>query len=466
MKVNKMRNNTLEKKEKIFLTCTLLTFLVIFIVLSQLLPMLLWDENAYLSNARSHTSSSAYTEDYKFPLLEWNVSLLWSIFGESLTLAKLLAIAFTLGTIALTYIFGRRYLSFKYAALLTTLFAFSPLIMYWGFRVYSDIPAMFFVLLSFLLILKYDDTKNNWYFVAASIFAAFAFLERFTQGIFTICVLAYYLYKKDIKKIFIFAAIFLVTLSPWLIYNQINYNNPVWDLQEQYILVQAWTSPEPAINQVSNLFTFNNPLIPLFMLAGVFYFLKKEKFSVMIVLYTSISFIYYIFFVNTKDSRYYLSFLPFIYLLAVYLLTIMNKAKNIRVRNLEKFIYHALIILSAFVLLIHAGHIFSDSYCQKNQSVLKSIEYLGNAGYYGHNATIISNAWPWYGYYLDANVSSSWDNNITRMVHNMNADYVTYTNIIGIEYNKNTLDDSTSLELEKTFKGNCNDITYVYKVKK
>ena len=142
---------------------------------------------------------------------------------------------------------------------MTVFFSLSPLILFWGFRVYADIPAMFFTVLSFYFLLKYNEIESNkpknkkkeYLFLAlCGITAALSFLSRFPLALFAISVGIYFILKKKPKELLIFALFFLIAICPWLIYNRIIYKNPIWDLLQQYTVVAEWTVMQPISAQL------------------------------------------------------------------------------------------------------------------------------------------------------------------------------------------------------------------------
>src|SRR5438445_1485505 len=100
---------------------------------------LLWDEAAYLGNARSHISVSNFTEDFRFPLLEWLVASVWLITGESIFFARLLVIALAILSSYLFYLISLNYFSKRASLFATIFFSISSLILLWGLRVYADV---------------------------------------------------------------------------------------------------------------------------------------------------------------------------------------------------------------------------------------------------------------------------------------------------------------------------------------
>ncbi len=477
--IKKFREKT-NKEKKWIIWIVLLIFFAFFLFLNLSNLGLLWDENVYLGNARSHITQSNFTEDFRFPLLEWIIALAWVFTGENVFIARMVIILMTLATVFLVYVIGKKYFSWQLSLLLCSLFALSPLLLVWGLHVYADIPAMFFVTLAFYFIMKSEEKQNKkscLVFVAlAGVFSALAFLTRFPLFLFAISLSIYLIIKKRIKHLLIFALAFLIALSPWLIYNQVNYNNPIWDLRALYSVVQTYTSPEPIMKQVWNLFFFTNFLVPVFLIIGLYASLyslarknrKDERLNLLILIYVLLSLVYYLFFVKLKDERYYFAFLPFVYLIAFRGFTSLfgwfNK-KKINFRKIIFMIVIGLIVLSLFFNLLIAYALLKEKYvCGKNSSISQAIDYLKNDADYrlNENDTILSNAWPWFGYSLNVKAFTFWSDNIIALVDQYKAPYVIYSDSIGTKFDKEILDKSNILKLEKEFFDKCGRRIYLY----
>ncbi len=452
----KLKENR-KQKEFIIVGIFLALVFIILLVLSQINSMLLWDETVYLGNSRSHITQSNFTEDFRFPLLEWIISFAWLFTGESILVAKLIVILFAIASLFMLYVISRKYFSFKISSLLLFLFALTPLFLFWGFRVYTDFLGVFFMLLSFYFLLK----DKNKYYALAGVFSALAFLARFPFALFPFSAGLYLLFKKRFKPLLFFVLFFIIALIPWMTYNMINYGNPVWDFMEQYKGVSQWTSPQPPLNQLYNLFIYANLFIPFLLIKGFYFIIKKKQdknLNYLSLFYISLSFVYYLFFVNLKDPRYYLPFLPFIYLVSFQGLTSLKKIK-------KNFFKIAIILLiSAFVInaIFFVSYMTVNNYCDKNSSIAQSVSYLKDKT--ATNDILLGNAWPWYGYHLNTKVFSLYDENIPALIQEHEPKYILYTDNIGIEFDKKILDESPLLVLEEEFVGNC-DNTYVYRVK-
>lgn len=86
----------------------------------------------------------------------WGLSLIlapfYMVFGENIFVFKLIIIAFLTGNVAVSYIFFEKKFSFIPAVLLTLLVTFNPTLLAATDNVQSDIPCMFFSLISVICI--------------------------------------------------------------------------------------------------------------------------------------------------------------------------------------------------------------------------------------------------------------------------------------------------------------------------
>lgn len=461
-----MRIKKEKKFELIALTSLLLGLLILFLVLNWLSPLLLWDENVYLSNARSHISESNFTEDFRFPLLEWLIALVW-LPGESLLVAKIFLILITLATVFFTYLISKEYFSEKKSFLIALGFALSALIVFWGFRIYADIPALFFTVVSFYCLLKKEKAprkKESLFLALAGIMAALAFLARFSFALFAFSFGIYCIFRKKYKDLMIFAIFFVLALAPWFIYNQIHYQNPVWDLKEQYSGVAKWTDFEPPAKHLKNLF-MSMGIFSLLLPLGFYSFYKRRKEGKLIwlvLIYTVVSLLYYFFLVKMKDMRYYIPFLPFLYIIAFdgffWIESRINK------KTMKKLVYLLVMINIALVFSTTLVYIVKTGDYGRNCAFYQSILYLEEKNAY--NVTVLSNSWPWFGYHLNARVASFWTDNVGVLIDIYDPDYFVYDDAAGIPFNKTILDNDARLELEKEISDKYNHKASIYSLTK
>lgn len=472
-----MNNMKQQNKKIVWLVTLILVFLFELLILLNLVNnRLLWDENVYLGNARSHLGISNFTEDFRFPLIEYIISIAWRITGENLVIAKLIMMLFTVLTLLISFLIMQEYFkkdAIKIKIMMLLSLALSPLILIWGWRVYPDILTLFFITLSFYLFIKSEkyfenEIKSNIFLILCAASCGFAFLSRFNALLFPVAIGLYLVYKKEYKKIFYFILIFILTITPWMIYNYLNYHDILWDLKAYSAGVSLWTTWEPMSKQLMNL-VINTGIISIFFILGLYYCFielkdktKRNAKNLILFLYVLISLVYYFFFVKLKDARYYLMMLPFIYLLAgkAYgkLDSLLKNKKAVKV-----FISIALIINLLILTIFGLGYASKERYCQGN-AIEETIADLSDKNI--TNTTIISNFWPYLGYALNVKVASPWNENLTELfgAYDNQVKYIAYSNRIGNEFNKTILDLDFRLKVIKQFEDKCNIIS-IYEVK-
>jgi 4-amino-4-deoxy-L-arabinose transferase-like glycosyltransferase len=420
----------------------------LLLILSYLTPLTLWDENAYLANARSHIKQANFNEDFRFPLLEYIIAVFWLVTGEYLLIARLIMISFTLAGVFFFYLISKFYLPEKKAFYGTVLFAVCPLIIYWGFRIYTDIPAMVFMAIAYYLILK-----DNLEFLAGILFAV-SFLIKFPFALFGLAVVVYFLFKKKYKKMILFAAGFGIALIPWMIFNYMHYKNPFWDFFIQQSIVKTYAPVEPASKHLVNLVKAAGILV-LFIPSGIAVLIKEKKQYGIMFMHILLFIIYYFFILQLKDIRYYAVILPFIYIIIITGVgSILKDFKPVA----QKIILGLIIVSSLLLFTQTVFTINKDAKCDK--AIIQAISYMQS--HKDAYPVIISNIWPYFGYYNNVHAYALWQNNIDTLITRHKADYIIYYENAGLEFNKSILD--RELSVEKTIAGSCSDKLYIYKI--
>jgi len=442
-------------KEKIRIVVLLLCLLVMYLVLNFIDPLLLWDENVYLANARSHISISNFKEDFRFPLLEYIIALIWFITGESIFVAKLAMILFSLGSIYVFYLIAKEYFSDMNAFLATILFSLSPLMIYWGFRVYTDNVALFFMSVSYYLIIKGFD---NIEFLVGIIFAL-SFLTKFSFGLFGIAVVIHFLFKKRLKKILMFSAGFILALVPWMIYNYIHYSNIIWDIILQWSVVQIYTHVEPISKHFINA-SYIGGILLLFIPFGIINLIKEKKNYVIMFIYSGLNIFYYFSIVPLKEIRYYFSIISFLYI--IMFSGILFASNKIRSLTIKRIMYIIIIFSIMSLFVFQSMQIIRRGYCEKQGATLQAINHVGSQK--DEYTAVISNIWPYFGYYNNVYAYSLWTKELNTQLKRYNIDYVIYHNKEGLNFNKTLLDINQDLYLRKEINGICNDNIYIFQV--
>lgn len=444
----------MNKKHHIFIL--LAFFLILFLILNYIDPVLLWDENVYLGNARSHISASNFTEDFRFPLAEYIIAFFWLFTGESIFTAKLIMIFFTLATIFVFYLIAEENFEHKHALFIAALFSISPLMIEWGSKIYTEIPALFFLILSFYFILK----QKNHFILFAGILSSLSFLAKFPNALFGIAAAVFFIFFKEHKKLVYFSIGSIIALLPWLIYNFITYKNPLWDLIMQMSVIAQYTVNEPVMRQIANFFVVMGAL-SVFLPFGIRPLIKKRKENWIMIFYTVIFFAYYLFFVRLKFSRYYLADLAFLFIICYAgFLFVMGKIKDVQYR---RFFYAAIIAFAILTSVVFGfDKIVSRGSCEKDGAIAQSADYIEE--FAPKDLYIISNFWPWFGYYGNFRIQSIWSEDIDALIEQFRPSYFIYNNLVGVPFNKAILDENRRLSLEKSIKGKCGQEAYIYKV--
>lgn len=268
-----------------------------------------WDFISYILNAKYFFSNGIYFEWFRPPL----TSFLIGIFS----------------------IFTWKFASYLYIILVTTIHFFSSLKFAKKFNIdpniYYIISLSPFFLISGLiegteilslsllqLFLAYYNNKGS------SAFLSLSFLIRYPSIIF----LPLILFKKNIKKILFDLFIFVLILTPWLVYNYYFTGNALTSIVDSYALnVKFRLEYIPFNFDVTYLIFIGNYLLIFTLLYFVKSFKKIDKNDLIIVIFFILFVISYI---RTpfKIIRYLFPILiPLNYFSAKYLINLKNKFK-------------------------------------------------------------------------------------------------------------------------------------------
>jgi predicted membrane-bound dolichyl-phosphate-mannose-protein mannosyltransferase len=142
----------------------LFLYLALLLVHINTIPTVIGDENTYTVSVFSLIEGKIDTNNH--PLLAKTVWLFFLslgnlVFGSSAPLFwRLGTIIFSVGSLMMFYKVARIYFSEKVALIAAVFLSIDPMYFVFSRLVQLDIPALFFVLLSFYFILKYDEEKR------------------------------------------------------------------------------------------------------------------------------------------------------------------------------------------------------------------------------------------------------------------------------------------------------------------
>lgn len=268
-----------------------------------------WDFASYILNAKYFFSDGNYFEWLRPPLTPLLIGI-FSIFTWKLS-PYFYIIFLTALHFYSSQVFARKFnINFN----LYYIISLSPFFLINGLREGTEILS-----LSLLqLFLAYLNDKR------AGIFLALSFLTRYPNIIF----LPLILFKKNIKKILLDLIIFILILSPWLLYNYFSAGNALTSIADAYSLNIKFRLEYMDFNfNILDIILFGNYLLvfSLLFFAKNIKNLNKKDFIVLIFLV-----LFLISYLKTpvKIFRYlFMILIPLTYFSAKYLEKLKNKFK-------------------------------------------------------------------------------------------------------------------------------------------
>lgn len=247
----KMKN--LNKYDKTFLLYLL--FLFVFLLFTFNFNSLVADEGTHLLLSAFYkdllsdilqTKNFSFAHAYNFginylvhypklqiaypPLYHLTTAIVFSLFGLSEFLGRLVNLLYAIGSFFIFYLLLRKFFSSKVALIATVIFSFSPISLLYSSRALQDFSMYFFVLLAtyiFSFSLKYltkMSRKSVLLFLSLGLTTFLAAMGKQMGGIiafFFFSIFLFKLYKSKNRKAilfhtFLFLFTFLALLSPYL----------------------------------------------------------------------------------------------------------------------------------------------------------------------------------------------------------------------------------------------------------
>lgn len=446
---------------------------------------LLWDENVYLANARSHTTGSNFSEDFRFPLISWLISGVWLLTGENVLIIKIIMSLMAIGTVLITNHLLKEHVSKKDALLWTLLYILTPIFLYWAFRIYTDILSLFYIMVAVLFMYIHKKKDNAIYIILAAVSSGMAFLSRFTTGIFIAIIILYLAYKRKFSLAAIYTIIIFLTLAPWAYQMYADHKDPLWNVKEQYAISASSTPFDPDANQLINILNSINIGVIIFFILGAYQILKKmRKISseiLILSIYTACSLIFLVFFTHLQDKRYILSVLPMIIIIIIIgtigfegFKTQLRKQNRHKIKNPDKIIriIRISMIIIALVMIISSIKVFYDNEyrCGMDSALIRSVKYfdslltISDREISEGEEFILGGAWPYYGYGLNVKANSLWSQNISMLIDVYHPRYIIYDGQHGLPYNQSLMSEILyKMQIDKVISGRCGEKIYIYK---
>lgn len=379
--------------------------LIVVFVLLQILtaPNLLWDEAAYLSNARELVSDSNYVEEYRGPLWQGMIATVWFFTGEHILTARLLAILFGIGSVILTYLLADRYkLAFA------TLVAMNQQFFYWSGVAYSESAAIFFILATALTI-----RKKKYFF--AGILISLATLTRFEYALVAIILGVFLL--KDHNNVLRYGLGGLLVVTPWIVSNYLLHGHIFYDAILQYTVLSTFAIYEPPLTFVGRTLLYYFPFFIL--LAGV-----QWRKNLPWITAGSILFLIHTFLISVKVPRYTLIVFPFLIILT----SKVTFSKN----TLRK-------LLSILLLLSLIGlHAAVD---ERQQCSIVPELFTVTEPYITNETNVVSNVWPLLGYQYNVESHSLYSTQWQAYDTLNSPEYIIHTSPYGMPFPITTIQE-------------------------
>lgn len=177
-----------------------------------------WDAGVYVGMGKWLWSlgEAGLWEHIRPPLWPFILGGLWKAGLDPVTAGRALMLAMSLGIIALTYKIGRNY-GKRTGTVAAIMMAFSPILFFLSFHLYTEIPSLLF-----LLAAVYIHERRPY---AAGILCALSFLTKFPSGIILACLLLAYAIRRDWSKMALSAGGFLTLVLPMLLTNYVFYGH-------------------------------------------------------------------------------------------------------------------------------------------------------------------------------------------------------------------------------------------------
>lgn len=422
---------------------------VCYFVLAQQFGIVIWDEPAYLGNARDHFTHSWFTEDFRFPLLEYVIAGVWTSTGESIQIARIIMCLFSGLFILMTYLLAGLILDESEQRIATILVALNPLMIFWSFRIYTDIPAITAGMAALYFGIQYIRKRKKQAIAWFGFFSAIAFLFRFPLVLYAVPIGVYLLYKKRIKELSIGLGVSLLTLIPWLIYNSITYGNPLWDFFAQSSIIATYTTAQSATLFIPFLQAAAFPLV--LGLLGIALYKKHNRASWAMLVVLGLQVVLHVFVVRLKLERYMLTILPLLIILSVYGWRLLVE----RMYPEKAYpLFGAIIIFCLLMMLVASDvRLTQMKYMhQCNDAVQEANKYLSK---YPEGTVIISNQWPVFAYENNFNSTSMWTTYSDQLLWRMMPDKVILAYPGGLEQNLTAYQEHKWLQHEATFQSVC-----------
>ena len=212
-----------------------LTLLIccLFFILIKIISISLTEFNLYGDEAQYWLWSKEISFGYfsKPPLLAWFIGLVTSVFGNSFVVLKSIPVIMYCITSYLVFIFTKRLFNDSHLACSCALtFFLLPSVMLSSFLISTDILLILFWTWCLIQVLKIKENPSYFNFIVFGLLLGLAFLAKYAALYFLISLALLLIVEKSFRhaflaskfKLLISLLIFLIILSPNILWNYVN----------------------------------------------------------------------------------------------------------------------------------------------------------------------------------------------------------------------------------------------------
>ncbi|MCM8818281.1 MAG: glycosyltransferase family 39 protein [Candidatus Omnitrophica bacterium] len=290
--------------------------LILKLLLSYFFP-LTGDEAYFIT-----TGQKFYLGYYEHPPMVWWLIYLFSFLGKKIHHFFFYRLLSVFSTVIVAFLILKllKKIDKKKGFLVASLFLLSPVHIL-GFLITTDTPLFIFTFLSGIFFYYGIEKGEKNYFVLSGIFWGLSFLSKYFSVLYLLSILIYLFYRKE-KKIWLNFILFLIASLPFI------FINLYWNYTHCWIniLFNLVHRKRNYYFQITNLIAF---FFSLFFLLTpyIFYLLFKNRFLIskknnedfnffLFVFAIPVIFFFILSFIRMVGLHWYLSFIPFIFILA------------------------------------------------------------------------------------------------------------------------------------------------------
>ena len=337
----------------------ILAFLLVKLYALYIYKTIWWDASVYIGMGKYIYSlgNSGLWENSRpivWPLI---LGFFWKTGLNYVILGRIAEIIFGSLCILLTYLIGKRIFDEKIGMLAAFFLAISPTFFFFSGIMLTETASTFFALLALYFLI---DGKHFF----SGISFGLAFMARFLQLFaFAAAVLAL-IYNKQNAKTFQKTFLgFAAAVFPYLALSQILYQNPFFPFFQQVFLTanSGWLNHE----QISYYFIelFKENFIYILFIPGIFLSFKKA--AGRLVIFPLALLLFFFNAIKQKEMRFLIILLPYMYLLASYVL--------IHFAELKKFMPVLICSLLFFSAIKTSSNLASESGKANQYAVLQGL---------------------------------------------------------------------------------------------